>query len=88
MSYFQSLKFFFCEDFFLPFIVVNGVKEPEPGWCDTLNGLTALMGAIGKGIIRVFVSRKDHNVDLVTVDACVNGMIVSAWYRNVYLPIK
>lgn len=70
------------------FTVGSATKEPEPGWVEGFNGLSALMLAIGKGVLRIFISADDHCFDYITVDACVNGMIVSAWHRNIYLPKK
>lgn len=63
-------------------------KEPEPGWCDTFNSLTAMGAAGGKGILRIMYGSGNGKLLLINADACVNGILVASWYRDQYLSAK
>lgn len=63
-----------------PSIVVASLKEPVPGWVDSLNGITAVMLQFGKGVIQTLHCISEMAVDIVPVDLVINLMISVAWY--------
>lgn len=62
---------------FRPSIITSSIKEPCPGWTDTLSAAGGLSFAGGIGIIRM-INGKMHNIaDLIPVDIVSNSIIVS-----------
>ncbi|GFU39352.1 putative fatty acyl-CoA reductase CG5065 [Nephila pilipes] len=55
-------------------------KDPFPGWCDSIQGISGLMLAGAKGVLRTLMSVPDLKLNVVPVDLVVNCMIVSAWH--------
>ncbi|KAF8790735.1 Fatty acyl-CoA reductase 1 like protein [Argiope bruennichi] len=55
-------------------------RDPFPGWCDSIQGLSGLMLAGAKGVLRTLMSVEDLKLNVVPVDLVVNCMIVSAWH--------
>lgn len=65
---------------FRPSIVSASEAEPIQGWCDNLNGPLGLIFAGAFAINHVaYGTQKDNKMDVIPVDVCVKGMIVSAW---------
>ncbi|KAG8201406.1 hypothetical protein JTE90_016877 [Oedothorax gibbosus] len=56
------------------------IRDPFPGWVDTIQGISGLMLAGAKGVLRTLMSVKDLKLNVVPVDFVVNAMIVSAWH--------
>ncbi|KAK3914572.1 Putative fatty acyl-CoA reductase [Frankliniella fusca] len=62
-----------------PSIVCPAVREPFPGWGDSVNGPVGPWIAIGKGTLSCVFGDADVVADLVPVDVCINLMVASAW---------
>lgn len=67
---------------FRPSIVINMLKDPIPGWVDNFNGLCGIFVTCGIGLQRTMLSHKDTFLNLVPVDVCVNGLIISSWVKG------
>ena len=63
-----------------PSIVTAALQEPIPGWIDNLNGPTAVIAGMAKGVISVVRCKEDLVADVVPVDIVINLMIVVAWH--------
>ncbi|GIY89100.1 fatty acyl-CoA reductase, partial [Caerostris extrusa] len=55
-------------------------RDPFPGWCESIQGLSVLMLAGAKGVLRALMSVLDLKLNVVPVDLVANSMIVSAWH--------
>ncbi|XP_032527291.1 putative fatty acyl-CoA reductase CG5065 [Danaus plexippus] len=58
-----------------PSIVCPSIKEPVPGWVDSLNGPVGLMLGAGKGVIRSMLCDGSLIAQVVPVDTCINALI-------------
>lgn len=67
---------------FRPSVITNAMLEPLPGWIDSFNGPCGLTIACGIGIQRTMFFKEDPYVNMVPVDVCVNGIIVSAYLQQ------
>ncbi|GLV34114.1 uncharacterized protein CBL_00043 [Carabus blaptoides fortunei] len=65
-----------------PSIVIPTIKEPFPGWVDSLNGPVGVLAGAGKGVIRSMLVEADNHAEIIPVDVASNGMIIIAWYRG------
>jgi alcohol-forming fatty acyl-CoA reductase len=65
-----------------PSIVAASAEEPFPGWIDNINGVTGIILASGKGVLRTMFCKADNIADLIPVDFTSNLIISSAWYRG------
>lgn len=61
------------------FAVIPSIKEPMPGWVDSLNGPTGLLIAGGKGVMRSMLCDGDIVADVVAVDVVANSLIAVGW---------
>lgn len=66
-------------NFFLLFQVLSSLNEPLAGWVDNWNGPTGIVSAVGKGVFRTIMCKKESIADFVPVDIVINLMIVAAW---------
>lgn len=57
------------------FTVCPALKEPIPGWVDSLNGPVGVMLAAGKGVIRTMLCDGSLNAQVIPVDIAINGVI-------------
>ncbi|KAK9879058.1 hypothetical protein WA026_003873 [Henosepilachna vigintioctopunctata] len=64
-----------------PSIVIGAVKEPIPGWIDSIYGPTGLIVFGMLGILRTIHGDPDAKCDLVPVDFVVNCIISAAYQR-------
>lgn len=64
-----------------PSIVLGSHKEPFPGWCDAISGVSGSFLLLGLGIGQKFIVDKTKNPDLIPVDLVVNSLIVCGAYR-------
>lgn len=53
------------------------MKEPIPGWTDTLSAAGGLSVANGSGVLKYVYAKADNIADLIPVDYVSNGIIVS-----------
>lgn len=60
-----------------PSIIIAAVKEPLPGWTDTLSAAGGLSLAGGTGVLEFVYSRADNIADIIPVDYVTNMIIVS-----------
>ncbi len=58
-----------------PSIIICSVKEPEPGWIDSLAAAGALLYGSGIGLCNYFYGPGTNLADLIPVDICSNAMI-------------
>lgn len=61
--------------------VIPTIKEPIPGWVDSLNGPVGVLVAAGKGVIRSMLVEADNHAEIIPADICVNAVMVAAWHR-------
>lgn len=66
-----------------PSIVTPSLKEPVPGWVDSLNGPIGLTVGAGKGVIRSMLCGTDYFAEVIPVDVVTNFMILAAWEKAV-----
>lgn len=66
----------------IKFPVIPTIKEPIPGWVDSLNGPVGVLAAAGKGVIRSMLVEAQNHAEIIPVDVACNGMIIMAWYRG------
>ncbi|CAH1170050.1 unnamed protein product [Phaedon cochleariae] len=62
-----------------PSIVIPSVKEPVPGWVDSLNGPIGLIAGAGKGVIRSMHCRGENKGQFIPVDYAINAGICIAY---------
>ena len=62
-----------------PSIVLSALREPFVGWIDNMNGPTAAMIGVGKGLIRTIKGDGKMIGDIIPVDLAVSLMIAVAW---------
>jgi len=60
-----------------PAIINASVKEPVPGWTDTLSAAGALSVAGGSGVLKYVYAKVDNIADLIPVDYVSNAIIIS-----------
>lgn len=65
-----------------PSIVSSSVADPFPGWVDNYNGVSGIMVAVGRGVVRSLHAPSIKH-DIVPVDLVSNCIIVSTWYKGV-----
>ena len=63
-----------------PTIVAGALKDPFPGWTDTIAAAGGLTLMVGVGIINFIPARCDNNFDVVPVDIVSNGIIITSAY--------
>ncbi|XP_069683851.1 putative fatty acyl-CoA reductase CG5065 [Periplaneta americana] len=61
-----------------PSIVIPALKEPLPGWVDTLNGTVGILVGAGKGVIRTMMCDGSCYAEVIPVDVAINSIIVIA----------
>lgn len=76
-KYQSTLPIIICR----PSIVICSLKEPFPGWCDTINGVSGSFILLGLGIVQKFIVDKTKTPDLIPVDMVANSLIVCGAYR-------
>jgi fatty acyl-CoA reductase len=62
-----------------PSNIIPILREPIPGWGDSLNGAMGLMVAAGKGALRVVYGNIESFADFVPVDLLANAICISTW---------
>jgi len=69
------------EDSKLRYNIIVGCtqSEPEPGWFDGMQGLTAVVTGVIVGFIRVLPMSMNKKVDIVPVDYSANALISVMW---------
>jgi hypothetical protein len=60
-----------------PAIINASIKEPFPGWTDTLSAAGGLSVAGGSGVLKYVYAKIDNIADLIPVDYVSNAIIVS-----------
>ncbi|XP_052124123.1 putative fatty acyl-CoA reductase CG5065 [Frankliniella occidentalis] len=64
-----------------PSIVVPTLRDPIPGWVDTLNGPMGVMAAAGKGVLRSMMCRAENLAEVFPADICINAIIAATYKR-------
>ncbi|XP_065647309.1 fatty acyl-CoA reductase 2 isoform X2 [Hydra vulgaris] len=65
-----------------PSIVTASLSDPVPGWVDNFFGISGVIAAVGKGVLRTIHAPKVKN-DMVPVDLVSNCIISGVWYYGV-----
>ena len=60
-------------------LVTPTIKEPFPGWVDSLNGPVGVLVGAGKGVIRTMICNENYHAEIVPVDCAVKAMLVAAY---------
>jgi fatty acyl-CoA reductase len=71
-----------------PSYISATTKEPFPGWIDQLQGLSGLLLAGAKGVLRTLVILPGLKINIVPVDLVSNTIVTSAWYVGTTRPIN
>ena len=61
-----------------PAIINASIKEPVPGWTDTLSAAGALSVAGGSGVLKYVYTKVDNIADLIPVYYVSNAIIVAS----------
>ena len=61
-----------------PGIVTPSIREPIPGWVDSLNGPMGIMIAAGKGVLRSMLVDQNVTAEVIPVDTAINAIIIIA----------
>eukprot|EP01087_Luapelamoeba_hula_P000729 TRINITY_DN1053_c0_g2_i1.p1 TRINITY_DN1053_c0_g2~~TRINITY_DN1053_c0_g2_i1.p1 ORF type:complete len:581 (+),score=85.60 TRINITY_DN1053_c0_g2_i1:63-1805(+) len=69
-----------------PTIIVPAMKEPFPGWVDTMIGPAGLSVAGALGFLRFVRADPNYIVDFIPVDYVCNAILASAWYNTLTVP--
>lgn len=64
-----------------PSIVIPTLREPMPGWVDSLNGPIGILVAGGKGVLRSMLGKPDVQAQIIPVDIVINALIIIAWKK-------
>ncbi|KAE8746184.1 hypothetical protein FOCC_FOCC007056, partial [Frankliniella occidentalis] len=69
-----------------PSIVVPTLRDPIPGWVDTLNGPMGVMAAAGKGVLRSMMCRAENLAEVprdqrevIVYNACAGDLEETTW---------
>lgn len=62
-----------------PSIVTPTIREPVPGWTNNYNGISGIMIAIGKGILRDIHCNGSYYNDNIPVDVAIHCVMVCTW---------
>lgn len=57
------------------------MKEPLPGWIESINGPTGLIIGGARGVIRSMYCNPDNSSTIIPVDTAINGMIAAGFER-------
>lgn len=60
-----------------PSIIAAAIREPLPGWTDTLSAAGGLSLAGGSGVLRYVYGKEDNIADIIPVDYVSNAILVS-----------
>ncbi|PSN36707.1 putative fatty acyl-CoA reductase [Blattella germanica] len=66
-----------------PSIVLPTIKDPIPGWVDSLNGPIGILVGGGKGVIRSMMCSPDNIAEVVPVDIAVNALLIIPWKMSI-----
>ncbi|XP_015681350.1 fatty acyl-CoA reductase 1-like [Protobothrops mucrosquamatus] len=69
-----------------PSIVGASWQEPFPGWVDNFNGVSGLLVAAAKGILRSVKCNLAATADIIPVDLAINLIITAGWHTAVHRP--
>ncbi|XP_039738338.1 fatty acyl-CoA reductase 2 [Pteropus medius] len=69
-----------------PSIVGPTWQEPFPGWIDTMNGISKIIIATGKGLLQLQAVEPTNVVDLIPADTVINLTLAVGWYTAVHRP--
>jgi Male sterility protein len=83
VKYRDSLPLVICR----PSIIGCSLKEPVPGWLDTMTSPGALFLMYGLGILRFLPIKSNYFVDIIPVDICANAVILAALCKADGLPL-
>ncbi|XP_055910505.1 uncharacterized protein LOC129944868 [Eupeodes corollae] len=61
---------------FRPSIVMAALREPEPGFTETMIGVMGLLSIWGTGLIQVILCKPKIILDVIPLDACTNFMLI------------
>lgn len=69
-----------------PSIVTPAISDPFPGWIDNFNGVSGMIAAAGKGVLRAMLMDPSKKHDLVPVDLVSKCIISAVWHYSVCKP--
>lgn len=61
--------------------VIPALREPTPGWVDSLNGPVGILAASGKGVLRTMLCKGENHAEVIPVDVAINGILIAIKYR-------
>ncbi|KAL1450019.1 hypothetical protein WDU94_002481 [Cyamophila willieti] len=68
---------------FRPSVVFPTFEEPIPLWTKGFNSVLAIALAVGTGLYRAILIRRNIAVDFVPSDRTINAMVALAWYHTI-----
>ena len=63
-----------------PAIIASSLKEPFPGWTESLSAAGGVTLLTGIGVLNYLRARGDNMFDVIPVDICTNHIIVATAY--------
>ncbi|XP_054709743.1 fatty acyl-CoA reductase 1-like [Uloborus diversus] len=69
-----------------PCYVGPTAQDPFPGWVDSIQGISGLLLAGAKGVLRTLKSVDDLKLNIIPLDYVINSVIVGAWYVGTERP--
>lgn len=60
-----------------PSLVGASLKEPYPGWCDTLDLMAAPVLFTGMGLHKFMISNGKQIIDVICVDQLTNHVLIA-----------
>ncbi|CAH1163117.1 unnamed protein product [Phaedon cochleariae] len=67
-----------------PSIITASWKEPQPGWVDSVSGITGIFMEVGRGTIKSIICKENMKMDIIPVDTVINTVLTAAWHTVAY----
>ena len=64
-----------------PSIIIAAIKEPMPGWTDTVSAAGGLGMAVGSGLLNYVYGSYENIADMVPVDFVINGIMSASAFK-------
>jgi len=63
-----------------PAIIASSLRDPFPGWTDSLSAAGGISVLVGLGLINYIRARGDNKFDLIPVDIVTNHILIATAY--------
>lgn len=69
-----------------PSIIASGLREPVPGWTDSISAAGGISLLIGLGLINYINAIGSNHFDVVPVDIVCNSIIITTAHSGIKRP--